>query len=208
MAAFPVRSSAIHGACMTAMNRLTTNLVFGEAMIGLPRGTVKLIPYTSEWARLFEEEKARLEAAIGDEVLDIQHVGSTSIPGMIAKPILDIGIAVKDYEEARVCIRPIEQLGYEYRGEHGIPRRHFFVKGESRTHHIHMNERCSRAWENQVLFRDYLIRYPEQAQEYAALKSELAKRHPKDREAYTKGKASFIEGVLERARKELRLQIS
>ena len=191
---------------MTAMNRLTTNLVFDKAMIGLPRGTVKLIPYTPEWARLFEEEKARLEAAIGDDVLDIQHVGSTSIPGMIAKPILDIGIAVKDYEEARVCIRSIEQLGYEYRGELGIPRRHYFVKGEPRTHHIHMNERSSRDWGNQVLFRDYLIHHPEQAEKYAALKRELAERYPKDRDAYLEGKAPFIEEVLRRARKELRSQ--
>jgi len=175
-------------------------------MIGLPRGAVRLIPYIPEWARLFEEEKALLEAAIGDEVLDIQHVGSTSIPGMIAKPILDIGIAVRDYEEARVCIRPVEQLGYEYRGELGISRRHYFVKGEPRTHHIHMNERDSRDWENQVLFRDYLIHHPEQAEQYAALKRELAETYPRDREAYLEGKASFIEGVLERARKELRLQ--
>lgn len=93
-------------------------------MIGLKRGIVELAPYTAEWRRLFEEEKARLQAAIGQYVLDIQHVGSTAIPGMIAKPIIDIGIAVRDFEEARVCILPIEQLGYEYRGEQGIPRRH------------------------------------------------------------------------------------
>jgi len=87
-------------------------------MISLKRGIVELVPYTAEWRRLFEEEKARLQAAIGQYVLDVQHVGSTAIPGLIAKPIIDIGIAVRDFE-ARVCIGPIGQLGYEYRGEQG-----------------------------------------------------------------------------------------
>jgi GrpB-like predicted nucleotidyltransferase (UPF0157 family) len=169
-------------------------------MIGLERGVVKLAPYTAEWKRLFEEEKARLQAAIGPYVLEIQHVGSTSIPGMMAKPILDIGVAVTSFEEARVCIQPIEQLGYEYRGEHGIPRRHFFVKGDPRTHHLHMNEIDGREWENQVLFRDYLIQHPGLAREYAALKVELAQRYPTDREAYLSGKEPFIERVLEMAR--------
>jgi GrpB-like predicted nucleotidyltransferase (UPF0157 family) len=141
-----------------------------------------------------------LQAAIGPHVLDIQHVGSTSIPGMIAKPIIDIGIAVTSFEGARVCIQPIEQLGYVYRGEHGIPRRHFFVKGEPRTHHLHINEMDSREWENQVLFRDYLVQHAGLAEEYATLKTQLAQRYRTDREAYLDGKAPFIERVLEMAR--------
>ncbi len=169
-------------------------------MIGLERGVVKLAPYTAEWKQLFEEEKARLQAAIGPYVLDIQHVGSTSIPGMVAKPILDIGVAVTSFEGARVCVGPIEQLGYEYRGEHGIPRRHFFAKGNPRTHHLHMNEIGGREWENQVLFRDYLIQHPGLAREYATLKEELAQRYPADREAYLSGKEPFIERVLQMAR--------
>ena len=169
-------------------------------MVGLQRGIVKLAPYAAEWKRLFEEEKALLQTVIGQYVLDIQHVGSTAIPGMVAKPIIDISIAVASFEEARVCVQPIEQLGYEYRGEHGIPRRHYFAKGNPRTHHIHMNEIDSRDWENQVLFRDYLIQHPGLAEEYAALKAELAQRYPTDREAYLEGKAPFIEGVLEMAR--------
>jgi GrpB-like predicted nucleotidyltransferase (UPF0157 family) len=169
-------------------------------MIGLQRGIVKLAPYAAEWKRLFEEEKALLETVIGQYVLDIQHVGSTAVPGMVAKPIIDIGIAVASFEEARVCIQPIEQLGYEYRGEHGIPRRHYFTKGHPRTHQIHMNEIGSRDWENLVLFRDYLIQHPGLAEEYAALKAELARRYPTNREAYLDGKAPFIERVLEMAR--------
>lgn len=169
-------------------------------MIGLEAGVVRLVPYTGEWKRLFEEERTLLQTAIGQYVLDIQHVGSTSIPGMVAKPILDIGIAVTSFEEARVCISPVEQLGYEYKGEFGIPRRRYFVKGDPRTHHIHMNEMGSLDWENQVLFRDYLMQHPESAEEYAALKMELAQRYSTDREAYLDGKAPFIERVLEMAR--------
>jgi len=174
-------------------------------MIGLERGIVKVCPYTVEWKRLFEEEKNRLQAVIGEYVLDIQHVGSTSIPGMAAKPIIDIGIAVRNFKEAAVCIEPIEQLGYEYRGENGIPRRHFFVKRDPRTtHHVHVNEVDGRDWENQVFFRDYLIQHPGMAQEYAELKLELAQQFPLDRLAYLDGKAEFIERVLRLARLETR----
>jgi GrpB-like predicted nucleotidyltransferase (UPF0157 family) len=169
-------------------------------MIGLGRGIVRLAPYTAEWRRLFEAEKARLEAAIGQYVLDIQHVGSTSIPGLAAKPIIDIAVAVESFEEASVCIAPMEGLGYEYRGENGIPRRHYFIKGDPRTHHVHMNEIHSRDWGNLVLFRDHLIRHPALVGEYAALKTELARRFPTDRQAYLDGKASFIERVLHLAR--------
>jgi GrpB-like predicted nucleotidyltransferase (UPF0157 family) len=168
-------------------------------MIGLEKGTVRLIPYTGEWKRLFEEEKIRLQAVVGKYVLDIQHVGSTSIPGMAAKPIIDIAIAVKNFEEASVCIVPIEQLGYEYKGELGIPRRHYFAKGDPRTYHIHMFEIGSQDWVDQLLFRDYLIRHPQSAQEYANLKIALARRFPQDREAYLEGKAPFIQHILQLA---------
>lgn len=169
-------------------------------MLGLEPGLVKLAPYQAEWPRLFEAEKKELQGAIGQYVLDIQHVGSTSIPGIPAKPILDIGIAVSNFEEATICIAPLEQLGYVYRGENGIPRRHYFRKGAPRTHHLHMNEITSPDWENQILFRDYLRQHPQVAQEYAALKTRLARQYDRDREQYLIEKAPFIEEVLRLAR--------
>jgi GrpB-like predicted nucleotidyltransferase (UPF0157 family) len=169
-------------------------------MIGLERDIVKLIPYNSNWERLFEDEKSRLQEVIGAYVLDIQHVGSTSIPGMIAKPIIDIAIAVQSFEDATVCIKPIEQLGYEYRGEFGIPRRHYFTKGDPRTHHIHMNEISSRDWLDQITFRNYLIQHPGVAKEYAELKVKLAQSYPTNRQLYTESKAPFINHVLQLAR--------
>ena len=169
-------------------------------MIGLEKGIVKLAPYTYAWKQLFEVEKANLQTAVSDYVLDIQHVGSTSIPGMLAKPIIDIAIAVADFEEARVCIPLIEKLGYEYKGEFGIPHRHYFAKGNPRTFHIHMCEISGMEWQNHLLFRDYLCQHQDVADEYAELKQKLVVKYPQDRTAYLDGKAPFVQRVLQIAK--------
>jgi GrpB-like predicted nucleotidyltransferase (UPF0157 family) len=174
-----------------------------EPIIGLEPGTVRVLPYQPEWARLFEEEHDRLEAAVGDFVLELEHIGSTSVPGLPAKPIIDIGIAVRDFEAAFVCVAPIEALGYVYRGENGIPRRHYFRKGYPlRTHHIHMVEVESTEWAQQILFRDYLRGHPGARRQYADLKIDLARRFPKDRDAYLAAKAPLIREILALARQE------
>ena len=173
-------------------------------MLGLESGTLKFLPHNPKWKQLFEQEKERIQSAIGDRVLDIQHVGSTSIPDLIAKPILDIGIAVANFEAAAVCIQPMEKLGYIYRGERGIPRRHFFLKGNPRTHHLHMLEVDSWDWKRHIFFRDYLIHYPNVAQKYAQLKVKLFEQYQGDREAYQFGKKDFIEQVEQQALKSLK----
>jgi len=170
-------------------------------MIGLERGVVRLVPYDEDWKHAFEEEKQRLQAVIGDYVLDIQHIGSTAISGGVAKPIIDIAIAVESFEDAFVCVEPIEQIGYEHMGEYGIARRHYFVKRNPHTtHHVHMYEPGHCDWQDQLLFRDYLLAHPEMVDEYTALKLHLAEQYPLDREAYTNGKESFIRHVLRMAR--------
>lgn len=168
-------------------------------MLGLPDDIVQVHAYDTGWTALFQAERERIAAAIGGDVLDIQHVGSTSIPGMIAKPILDIGVAVANFEHAAVCIAPLQALGYEYRGEYGIPRRHYFVKGEPCAYHLHMVERESDDWRTMTDFRDYLIRHPELARTYAELKQRLAQQFADDRPAYQAGKAAFIEQILQQA---------
>ena len=173
-------------------------------MLGLDRGEIRIVPSTDVWPGLFEEEKGKLEHVIGRHVISIEHVGSTSVPGLSAKPILDIAIAVEDFDEARVTIDPIVELCYVYRGEYGIPRRHFFVNGEPRTHHIHMNEITSPDWGNLVLFRDYLRTHPEASAEYQALKQSLITLPGMDRTGYQDGKASFIQQTIERARAEMK----
>jgi GrpB-like predicted nucleotidyltransferase (UPF0157 family)/protein associated with RNAse G/E len=174
-------------------------------MLGLAPNLVALTPYTPVWAQMFQSEAERLYAALGAAILDIQHVGSTAIPGIPAKPIIDIGIAVANFEEAAGCIEPLVRLGYTYRGEMGIPRRHYFVKreGEISTFHLHMNEVTSADWRQQIALRDYLRQHPAVAQEYADLKLRLAEQFPTDRVAYTEGKSGFISQVLVKALPDL-----
>lgn len=143
-------------------------------MLGLQKGTVKLVPHTELWHRLFAEEAVRLCEAIGGHVVAIEHVGSTAICGLSAKPIIDIAAVVRQAADAERCVRPLESIGYEYRGEGGIAGRYYFVRCESRTHHLHMVELGSDPWRGHLLFRDYLRGHREVAEEYEGLKRDLA----------------------------------
>jgi GrpB-like predicted nucleotidyltransferase (UPF0157 family) len=171
-----------------------------KMVLGLQSGVVEIVAYQKDWAHLYEEEKQRITAAIGEHVLEVQHVGSTSIPGMPSKPIVDIGIAVHNFEEAQVCILPMQAIGHEYKGEFGIPRRHYFIKGEPRTHHVHMVEEDSRDWQGMLLFRDFLRAHPDAARDYADLKRRLASQHRTDAETYTNEKGPVIQKVLKQAK--------
>ena len=169
-------------------------------MIGLDRKTVLLAPHRIEWKSLFESEAALLRQTIGDYVA-VEHIGSTAISGLDAKPIIDILVGVQSAEDAKKCIAPLAQNGYEYRGAQGIAGRLYFRKGmgEISTHHLNVVERTSDFWRTHLLFRDYLRQHREVAQEYGKLKHELAKKYKGNRLAYTEAKAAFIESVLERA---------
>jgi GrpB-like predicted nucleotidyltransferase (UPF0157 family) len=167
--------------------------------LGLSSGSVHLHAYEDEWPRLFLAERALLLSCLGDEALEIEHVGSTAIRGMPAKPILDISVAVSSFEDAVRCVPLLEEIGYAFRGEQGIPRRHFFVKGDPVTHHLHMLEADSEPLVAMLRFRDYLLEHPDVAAAYAALKFDLAQQHSNDRVAYTDGKTSFVQGVLGQA---------
>lgn len=171
-------------------------------MLGLKRDKVILLPHQTEWAKLFEQERALIETALAANVLEVQHIGSTAIPDLKAKPILDIAVAVRNFEDAFVCVAPLEHLGYLYRGEYGIARRHYFVKGpeDVRSHHLHMLEIHSENWQNHLLFRNHLKAHSEVAAAYGELKMALARRYPNDREGYTEGKHDFVQSVLAKAR--------
>lgn len=154
------------------------------------------MPHTELWHDLFAQEEGRVRLALGEYALAIEHVGSTAICGLSAKPIIDIAVAMQEIADVERCVTALEQIGYEYRGEQGIPGRHFFGKGEPRTHHLHIVEMDSEFWRNHLLFRDYLGKHREVAAKYEKLKRELAEKYKGNREAYTEGKAAFIEGVL------------
>ncbi len=184
------------------MQNLQPKTLVRQPPLGLRRGDLHLSPYRDEWPLLLESEQKIIESAIGDHVVDIQHVGSTAIQGMPAKPILDVAIAVDDFERARVCIDPLVALGYTFRGENGIPRRHYFQKGEPCTHHVHMIEGTSVEWKKLVRFRDMLRADRSTAAHYRRLKLDLWERLPGDRKAYQAAKAAFIGKVLQRTDKE------
>jgi GrpB-like predicted nucleotidyltransferase (UPF0157 family) len=156
---------------------------------------VRLKRHAIIWKWLFRKEKALLRIAMRGHVLDIQHVGSTAIPGMIAKPIIDILAAVSDFERAFACVTAIEQLGYEYKGETENQRQYYFVKGEPARYHLYLVERSGEMWVSRIAFRDYLIGHPEIARQYAILKQKLAHQFADDLRAYQDGKLPFVEWV-------------
>lgn len=171
-------------------------------VVGLQRKKVQLSPYRSEWKELYEKEKKLLLSSIGEYILDIQHVGSTSIPGALAKPIIDIAAGVKSLGVVKKLIKPLKELGYKYRGEAGTPGRYFFAKGpeEKRTFYLHVEEFSGENWKNHIVFRDYLRNHKEAVKEYNELKGKLAEKYRDDRDTYTSQKASFIQKILRRAK--------
>ena len=167
-------------------------------MIGLARGTVKLVPFQRTWKDLFEKEVARLRSVMKRDALCIEHIGSTAIEGMCAKPIIDLVLTVEDLEMAKVYIPTLEKLGYEFRPDNEPPDRLFFAKGapECRTHHLSLTEQDSQFFREKILFRDYLRQNPTAFEEYKNLKSELAAQFADKRESYTEGKAGFVREIL------------
>lgn len=163
--------------------------------LGLHSGRLALAEHHLAWAREFQHERARIEAALGPHLTAIEHIGSTAIPGLPAKPILDLQLGVLNFEQACVCIAPLQSLGYEYRGEYGIARRHYFVKGDPRTHHAHMLEVSSENWAKALAFRDALLARPDLVQIYRDAK--IAMIAAGDRAAYQDAKGPVIERILE-----------
>ncbi len=164
--------------------------------------TVIVVPYDEAWPSLFLEERARIERALGSWAESIEHVGSTAVPGLAAKPIIDIMVGVRRLKNADRCSRPLERLSYECRGEAGIRGRLFFRKGDPRTHHLHVAEVGSEFWERHLAFRDYLRTHPDTAREYARLKYGLADCFREDRVAYTEAKTGFVTEVVRRAMRD------
>ncbi len=174
-------------------------------MIGLKRGVVKLSKYNPKWKTLFEEESALIFSAAEDFIVDIQHIGSTAIPDIVAKPIIDILAAINSLSNIVKIIDPLKTIGFIYRGEQGIPDRHLFIKGgeDYRTHHLHVVEKEHSEWAKHIIFRNYLRKHPQEAQEYSKLKQDLLKKYELDREKYTESKSNFVERILKKAKQDL-----
>jgi GrpB-like predicted nucleotidyltransferase (UPF0157 family) len=166
---------------------------------------VIVVDYNPVWKLVFKEEVTRISNVLDETLITrIEHFGSTAVPGLAAKPIIDILIGVRLLSQAKqTAISPLESLGYAYWRDNPDPQRMFFVKGlppnSPRTHHIHMVETDSILWER-LLFRDYLCQHPKEAKNYTQLKRQLAQRFSSDREAYTQGKTEYILSVMEKVR--------
>lgn len=159
---------------------------------------VIVVPHDPLWKDAFQCESKAIVAALGENLLAIHHVGSTSIPGIFAKPVIDMLVVVKEIEQLDQQSREMETLGYEVMGEFGIPGRRYFRKNDlagMRTHQIHAFEVGSPDVERHLAFRDYLRAHLAIALQYSDLKRRLADLHPDDIEAYMDGKDPFIKEV-------------
>lgn len=173
------------------------------------RDEVSIVPYDPGWPGMFADERNHLLSCLPQEMIGrIEHFGSTAIPGLAAKPIVDMLVEVSSLEETKSRIVPVlEAQNYDYfwrptRGDDVPPFYAWFIKRDAagaRTHHIHMMEKDFEQWER-LLFRDYLVEHPEVAKEYEALKLRLAEDHSNDRVAYTEGKTEYVIRVTQLAK--------
>jgi GrpB-like predicted nucleotidyltransferase (UPF0157 family) len=164
-----------------------------------PSDLVELVDHDPTWTERFEQERDRLVPVFDGSVVAVEHIGSTSVPGLCAKPIVDIAVGLLKLELTDKQIAAMEELGYEYLGEFGLPGRLYFRKGDPRTHHVHVVEHGGMHWERQLVFRDALRTDPEERRRYDAFKRRLA-AEGHSREAYTELKTPFIRAVEARAR--------
>ena len=163
-----------------------------------------IVPYNPEWPTMFVAEKDRLLVIVESHVETIEHIGSTSVPGLAAKPVIDIIIGVDSLQAADThCLTPIQSLGYEYiqAFEKSMPRRRYFRKSDEtglRTHQIHLWEREDSEYERHMLFRDYLRAHPHEAADYERVKRDLMGKHNSVGD-YTDAKSAFIAPCQQRA---------
>ena len=166
--------------------------------LGITHGTVTLMPHNPSWTAAFEHEATAIRAAAGARIVAIMHVGSIAIPGIMAKPLLDIMIGVADLSDGPALEPLFRPLGYEYVPDAGVPEDHIFGKAQPRTHLVHVVQYEGNTWHRHLLFRDRLRADPDLAGQYERLKLALAATYPDNRGAYTAAKRAFIDDVVGR----------
>lgn len=159
---------------------------------------VEVVPYRSEWRDLFTVEAQAIAKILKPNLVEIYHIGSTSIPNIYAKPIIDLLLAVNKIEDVDRQNTAMANLGYQAMGEFGISDRRYFRKNNAlgkRTHHVHIFPVDSPQIKRHLAFRDYLIAHPLIAQKYSDLKRKLAQQYPHDIHGYMDGKDEFIQDI-------------
>lgn len=182
---------------------LKIGVMKGEiVMLGLERDLVKLEPFNDKWAKLFDKEKELLSSQLKNLIVEIQHVGSTSIEGLFAKPIIDIAIGISSFDVITELKEKIKQLGY-VEVPVSIDSKHVFARYKQKkiTHFLHVMIYNHNLWIDQISFRDYLRSTPDAKIEYIKLKEELANRYPNDVVSYTNEKKKFVDNILKRSKK-------
>lgn len=160
---------------------------------------IVIVEYDPAWPQEFVRLRDRAQDALGDLALSIEHVGSTAVPGLAAKPVIDMVVVIASDDDLEEAIRRLEAMGYQARGELGVPGREAFTWPEGeRRHHLYVSPSTSDELRAQVRFRDMLLADPELARRYEILKRDLAERYRDDRPAYTDAKTEFIESALRR----------
>ena len=169
--------------------------------MGLKRGIVKVVDYDTNWIKEFEQEKAILKSLFQSVAVSIEHMGSTSIPGLAAKPIIDIAVGVKSLEDFTKVSSNFENPPYSIK-EDSVSDEILVRKGpeDNRTHFIHIMEIDKDRYKHAILFRNYLRTHPDALKEYENLKKELAIKYPKDRNKYIEGKSNLINNILKKAK--------
>ena len=163
---------------------------------------VEVVPHDPQWRDAFEAEAKHVAAALSGNVVAVHHIGSTAIPDIYAKPVIDLLVEVRHITEVDVRSSAMESLGYEVMGEFGIPGRRYFRKDDRegiRTHQVHAFEAGSAEVERHLAFRDYMIAHPGDAQKYGELKKRLAEEHPQSIDGYMDGKDGFIKEIDQKA---------
>ena len=174
-------------------------------MLGLKPGTIKLVRHDKRWRAYFNSEKKLIASALGQAIVSVEHIGSTSIPGIAAKPIIDILIGVKSMNDAQRLIRLLRKAGYRNVRDRGdVRKRIFFVKGSAlkSTHHLHVVKHEGNIWRAHTSFPRYLREQKTWVKKYEALKKRLANDFKKDRDSYTTGKGMFIRMIIGKLRKK------
>jgi GrpB-like predicted nucleotidyltransferase (UPF0157 family) len=165
-------------------------------MLGLSKGEVLLSPWTSQWEKVFLREKERIQTVPGHYAAEVHHIGSTAVKNLSAKPIIDIAVEVTAFDHGTITAPILEELGYSYKGTNILPDRHYFSKGEPRTHQIHMYQTGSRYLLEQLHFRDCLRKNDKVRIEYEKLKQKLAVQHKRNKHRYAGEKTEFVRNVL------------
>lgn len=179
-----------------------------------PKETILITEYNPRWPMIYSREKKKIIAAIGSKALAIEHIGSTSVVGLAAKPVSDIMVAIESFSLTNELIKPLGNAGYKYVPEYEInlPDRRFFHRGPSETtgspnrhFHLHIVEKDSKFWITHILFRDYLRNHANVAREYEDLKKKLAIASEGNISKYCEGKNGFIQKVIQLAQEEKKI---